>query len=214
MRRIRRQGFGGSEGRICCFRGTGPEKLSTELYTSNDSTNRCEPGTRLNPIRPGFLKAAKRCLRRPRAAFRAAAIINLGVAIPDPREKEMIDAARTPFPYAAPSSARRRTVHQCKHSCKLSKITETLSGALSKTNKPTSVEAALLLCAKYLKKAWTQGDSTDVNTAHWIKHVDPGTSGQDRAHMTNASDFFLNRTWKAIAEQTECYTTVAINCES
>lgn len=82
----------------------------------------------------------------------------------------MIDAARTPFPYAAPSSARRR--------------------------------------------AWTQGDSTDVNTAHWIKHVDPGTSGQDRAHMTNASDFFLNRTWKAIAEQTECYTTVAINCES
>ncbi|XP_046798045.1 uncharacterized protein LOC107053500 isoform X1 [Gallus gallus] len=136
MRRIRRQGFGGSEGRICCFRGTGPEKLSTELYTSNDSTNRCEPGTRLNPIRPGFLKAAKRCLRRPRAAFRAAAIINLGVAIPDPREKEMIDAARTPFPYAAPSSARRR--------------------------------------------AGTQGDSTDVNTAHWIKHVDP-----EKDHYTN-----------------------------
>lgn len=41
-----------------------------------------------------------------------------------------------------------------------------------------------------------------------------GTSGQDRAHMTNASDFFLNRTWKVIAEQTECNTTGAINCES
>lgn len=78
---------------------------------------------------------------------------------------------------------------------------------------PPSGRASDKLAPRHTR-AWTQGDSTDVNTAHWIKHVDPGTSGQDRAHMTNASDFFLNRTWKVIAEQTECYTTVAINCES
>lgn len=39
-----------------------------------------------------------------------------------------------------------------------------------------------------------------------------GTSGQDRADMTNASDFFLDRTWKVIAEQTEYCTTGVINC--
>jgi len=32
--------------------------------------------------------------------------------------------------------------------------------------------------------------------------------------MTNASDFFLNQTWKVIAKQTERYTTGAINCEA
>lgn len=53
-------GFGGREGRICCFRGTGPEKLSTVLYTFNDSANRCEPGTRLNPIRLGFFEGIPR----------------------------------------------------------------------------------------------------------------------------------------------------------
>lgn len=40
------------------------------------------------------------------------------------------------------------------NTCKLSKVTEALNGVLSKTNtiKPTSVEAALLLHVKYLKK--------------------------------------------------------------
>ncbi|XP_072194070.1 uncharacterized protein [Excalfactoria chinensis] len=68
-------GFGGREGRMCCFRGTGPEKLSTELYTSDDSTNRCEPGTLLNPIRPGFLKSR---------IFRGASFqhLKLGAAAP------------------------------------------------------------------------------------------------------------------------------------